>query len=78
MQVAVIHSAILQVSVQTSPPLGAFKNYFGKILVFFNPWVDVQWLSIENQQDCENSDVSFILTIFPKNFWNKWYLIWKP
>ena len=26
----------------------------------------------------ERKDVSFILTIFPKNFWNKWYLIWKP
>ena len=38
----------------------------------------LQWLSIENQQGCDNSDVSFILTIFPKNFWNKWYLIWKP
>ena len=32
---------------------------------------NVQWLSIENQQGCDNSDVSFILTIFPKNFWNK-------
>ena len=31
----------------------------------------LQWLSIENQQGCDNSDVSFILTIFPKNFWNK-------
>ena len=38
----------------------------------------IQWLSIENQQGCDNSDVSFILTIFLKNFWNKWYLIWKP
>ena len=26
----------------------------------------------------ERKDVSFILTIFPKNFWNKLYLIWKP
>ena len=26
----------------------------------------------------ERKDVSFIFTIFPKNFWNKWYLIWKP
>ena len=31
----------------------------------------IQWLSIENQQGCDNNDVSFILTIFPKNFWNK-------
>ena len=31
----------------------------------------VQWLSIENQQMPIYSDVSFILTIFPKNFWNK-------
>ena len=26
----------------------------------------------------ERKDVSFIFTIFPKNFLNKWYLIWKP
>ena len=26
----------------------------------------------------EKTDVSFILTILPKNFWNKWYLIFKP
>ena len=26
----------------------------------------------------ERKDVYFILTIFPKNFWNKLYLIWKP
>ena len=26
----------------------------------------------------KRKDVSFISFIFQKNFWNKWYLIWKP
>ena len=37
--------------------------------------LNLQWLSIENQQGCDKSDVSFILSTFPKNFWNKCYLI---
>ena len=56
------------------------NNLVGKelLMLHFNSLFHLQWLSIENQQGCDNSDISFILTIFPKNFWNKWYLIWKP
>ena len=38
----------------------------------------LQWRAIETRHLLKRKDVSFILTIFPKTFWNKWYLLWKP
>jgi len=53
--------------------------------VILDRWLS-QWMTRANLLQFPNisiiplvgrKDISFILTIFPKNFWNKWYLIWK-
>ena len=62
---------LFEVELSHVPPSHRIKKYWTQML-------QLQWLSIENQQSRIDSDVSFILTIFPKNFWNKWYLILKP
>ena len=38
----------------------------------------LQWRAIETRHLLKRKDVSFIFTIFPKTFWNNWYLSWKP
>ena len=40
--------------------------------------INIQFPNINLIPLVERKYVTFILTIFPKNFWNKWYLIWKP
>ena len=51
---------------------GPFKYYVIKISTFYSGGRKLVSSLVERK------DVSSILTIFPKNFWNKWYLIWKP
>ena len=38
----------------------------------------VQWCAIETRHLLKKKDICIILTTFPKDFRNKWYLIWKP